>query len=266
MKTPVAYQGGKARLAAKIIERIGMPCDGLFYDVCCGSGAVGIQAVLSGQPPTRVVMVDASPWGLFWSMIGNGSFDVQRFGALCAAIPADPRFIKPHIEALFRDKPGDDLVYVFLLLQAAAVGGCPIDWDGESWKRTSGFRDYWQPTSASKRRSPVNPMMPMPKTILERVRGLSDLMRGVIGVHGGAESVAYERGVVYVDPPYSGRSGYFYGLDVDDFARSISVPVWVSEGFALTSESYLISSPRAKGGVTGLRSRPANEEWLSLYS
>lgn len=77
----VTYQGGKGRLGGSIVETIGLPTDGQFFDLCCGSGAVSIAAIKAGQPADRITMIDVSPWGLFWRMIGNGSFDIDRLEA-----------------------------------------------------------------------------------------------------------------------------------------------------------------------------------------
>src|SRR5208282_995667 len=59
---PVTYQGGKGRLATEIVERMGLPVAGRFYDLCCGSGAVSVAAVERGQSPERITMVDLGPW------------------------------------------------------------------------------------------------------------------------------------------------------------------------------------------------------------
>lgn len=40
MKPPVSYQGGKVRLASRILDTINPSQP--FYDLCCGSGAISI--------------------------------------------------------------------------------------------------------------------------------------------------------------------------------------------------------------------------------
>jgi hypothetical protein len=268
MVPPVTYQGGKGRLASQIVETIGLPRDTRFYDLCCGSGAVAVEAVNAGQDASKITMVDLGPWGLFWKAIGNGSFDVGRFETLCGRLPLDPRHIKVAIDALFRAPAGDDAIYVFLLLQATTVGGTAVWIENGSWKKGGGFRDYWLPTATSSRRSHVNPMMPMPSTILERVVVLAEKMRGVEGICGDiADAIPLIRdGVVYIDPPYQGTTTYGHAVDVVGLARALPVPCWVSEGRALTENAVCFSTGRAKGGITGDRKRAANEEWLSMFS
>lgn len=267
---PVTYQGGKGRLAAQIVEKIGLPVAGRFYDLCCGSGAIAIAAVAFGQRPDRITMVDLSPWGLFWSAIGDGSFDVAQFEKTCERVPSDPKKVKQFVEAIYRAPVNAATrVHDFLLLQAASLGGGAIWLDGERW-RGGGFRDYWLPTATSSRRSHVNPMMPMPESIVERVRTLAKRMRGVTGIcddlgRPGA-SLPYIRGdVAYIDPPYSGTSKYGYELNVVALASSLPIPCWVSEGKALSTRATLLSSGRAKGGMTGNRKKAPNEEWISAF-
>ena len=268
MVPPVTYQGGKGRLASQIVEGIGLPRDTRFWDLCCGSGAVAVEAVNVGQAASKITMVDLGPWGLFWEAIGNGSFDVGRFEVLCSRLPPDPRHIKAAVDALFRAPVGEDAIYVFLLLQAATVGGTAV-WvdDNGRWKKGGGFRDYWLPTATSSRRSHVNPMMPMPSTILERVIVLAEKMRGVEGICGNIADVVplIQDGLVYIDPPYQGTTTYGHAVDVVGLARALPVPCWVSEGRALTERAVCLSTGRAKGGITGDRKRAANEEWLSAF-
>ena len=267
MVPPVTYQGGKGRLASQIVEAIGLPRDARFYDLCCGSGAVAVEAVNAGQEPSKITMVDLSPWGLFWKGIGDGSFDVNRFEAMCKALPSNPREIKGVLEALYQKPAVGDLVpYEFLLLQAGALGGKAI-WVKDGRWRNGSFRDYWLPTATSSRRSHVNPMMPMPSTILKRVAVLAEKMRGIEGICADiADAVPLiQDGVVYIDPPYQGTTTYGHAVDVVALARTLPVPCWVSEGRALTESAVCFSTGRAKGGITGDRKRAANEEWLSAF-
>jgi hypothetical protein len=212
-------------------------------------------------------MVDASPWGLVWEAIGNGIFDVERFAVLCDAIPPDPTYVKAHVEALYVAPVEDDAIYIFLILQAAAIGGKAVWIEDNRWWRSSGFRDYWLPTATSSRRSPVNPMMPMPATIVARMRVLVEQMNGVHAMcDDAAKMVAHARsGVAYIDPPYMDTTGFGYTLDVIDLATALAIPCWVSEGRALTPRAVQLSTGEAKGGVTGERRKAPHEEWLSYF-
>lgn len=267
MLPPVTYQGGKSRLAAQIVAAIGLPTADHFYDLCCGSGAVAIEAVNAGQDPKRITMVDLSPWGLFWKAIGDGDFNLSTFERLCAMLPSDPREIKGFLETMYRKPVTSELiVYEFLLLQAGALGGKAI-WIKDGRWRNGAFRDYWLPTDTSNRRSHVNPMMPMPATIMKRVTDLADKMRGITGICADLTVFApnVTGGRAYIDPPYADTTAYGYEIDVIAIARVLGIPTWVSEGRALTDDAVCLSLGRAKGGITGNRKKAPNEEWLSVF-
>ena len=268
MQSPVTYQGGKGRLADEIVSRMLVPVDATFYDLCCGSGTVSLALYETGHAPERIVMVDRGPWGLFWEMVGLGTFDLNVFRELCDLVPSDRTRIKSHIEKIFAEPVGDDKIYKYLLLQASAIGGAAIWWEGKKWKRGSGFRDYWQPTETSSRRSPVNPMMPMPATIYARTVEIVQRMRGIRGFCVDAETIQVQApAVAYIDPPYMGTTGYAgaFPMAVSDIARRLKCPCWVSEGRALSDKAWMLSAGRAKGGMTGDRKKKANEEWLSYF-
>ncbi len=273
---PVTYQGGKGRLAARIVEEVGLPIAGRFFDLCCGSGAVSVAAVERGQPPKQITMVDLSPWGLFWKAIGEGSFDIDQFEKIAKQVPRDPWKIKEHVEALSREPVGGDLVYVFLILQAARFGGAAVWIEDGRW-RGGGFRQYW--TSATSKKTPTRgrdnpnstpPMCPMPDVIVARCKELSKRMLGVVGICtdlGAADvSSPYADGdVAYIDPPYTGTSKYGYALNVVSFASSLPIPCWASEGHALTENATCLSTGRTKGGMSGNRAKEPNQEWLSMF-
>ena len=66
------------------------------------------------------------------------------------------------------------IVYDYLLLQAGAFGSKWIGIEGNKWTNNT-FRSYWLPTETSNRKSPVNPMMPLPNTLYERVFNIVDI-------------------------------------------------------------------------------------------
>lgn len=262
IESPVSYQGGKCRIAADIINII-QPT-GRFYDLCCGSGAVSIELINRGYDPFLIHMVDAGPWGLFWKSISDGSFSIVKMAEWCAKIPINKSEIKSFIADLSKQQPVDeDLVYVFLLLQAASFGGKAIWLKDGVWQNCS-FRNHWQPTATSSRRSPVNPMMPMPDTLLKRLEGLISLK----GIKVNCDSVENMVELIdldsvrYLDPPYQNTTKYGGNINLDFVISKLS-PIFVSEGKPLSATSYKISGERKKGGISGVRSK-LNEEWLSL--
>lgn len=253
-----------------IVKCLGLPSNYEFFDVCCGSGAVSIEAVERGQDPKSITMIDQGPWGLFWKAIGDGSFDLEIFRRHINNIPKNPKQVKEHVESVYRQPLFlQDVPYLFLILQASAVGGAAIYFKDGKWVRTSGFRDYWLPTETSSRRSPVNPMMPMPDTIFERVSEIVVKMKGVKGICADASNLQIQKpSVVYIDPQYEGTTGYGYELDVVKLANRLSENgslVFVSEGKALSQSAICLSEGRSKGGITGDRKKEANQEWLSCF-
>lgn len=261
LQPPVAYQGGKQRIADVIVGHLKVG-GREFVNVCCGSGAVSLAAIRSGVPCHRVTMVDAGPWGLFWRSIGDGSFDVDVFARYVSAVPLNTAGVQAHIEKLAAQPVDADAIYVFLLLQAASFGGKAIWIKDGRWANTS-FRSYWLPTATSNRRSPVNPMMPMPRELLRRVRLIAERAKGVRGVHADAASLPLREGaVVYIDPPYKGTTAYGCTLDAVKLANRLG-GAWISEGVRLSDSAVLISGGRSKGGISARRAQ-ANEEWLSF--
>ena len=263
---PLSYQGGKSRLAKRIVDEW-WPTDAPFWDLCCGCGAISIEMVNRGYPAEEIWMVDAGPWGTFWNAIGDGTFSLTTLADYVAEMPTDPRGIKGFLEELSQQPASIDTAEVFALLQAGSFGGKAIWIADDQWRNTT-FRSYWEPTATSNRRSPVNPMMPMPATLLSRLQRTAEVMQGVYGQC--ADVLAIEGQIepgslVYIDPPYDGTTAYGHALDVVPVARRIASEstVFVSEGRPLSGEAVQLSTGRAKGGISGDRAVRANEEWLS---
>jgi hypothetical protein len=268
LKPPTSYQGGKARIAKKIASILIAEGNKKYYDLCCGSGAVSLQLVNSGVSPDQIIMLDRGPWGLVWKAVGEGSFDLTKLESHIDKMPKNPVDIQPYIKALAKQPVGKDAIYTFLLLQASSFGSKPIWIDGISWKNCS-FRRYWMPTPTSNRRSPVNPMMPMPSTLLERMRGICKQMKGVTGVCDDIQQVVIETpATVYIDPPYLGRTGYGFDFDAVEYAKKLGAKCFLSEGQKLSPSATLMagSSDRRKGGISGVKKVKANEEWLNVFT
>lgn len=266
--SPVTYQGAKVRLATEIIDRIGVGPDHakIFYDVCCGGGSLTLELLNRGYPTDHIVMCDIGPWGVFWKHVTEGSFSMTEFDWWLEQLPTDlhkiPDWLK---EASSGTLVRSEIPYLFLLLQAGSFGGKAVGISGSSWV-TRGWRRYWTPTATSSRRSPVNPMMPMPDTIRKRVGDLVGCMEGVTVMHCNAVDLEPREGVVYVDPPYSGTTGYTdeFDFDLPQLWATQGCDVWVSEGRPVSENAVCISKGRNKGGVSGERKK-ANEEWLSFF-
>ena len=264
MISPTSYQGGKQRIAGQILDIINPDPDTHFYDLCCGSGAISIELVNRGHSLEKIHMLDKAPWGLFWQMIGEGAFDLNLFKEEIDLIPKDIAKIQGYVKDLSKRPANFNTVYVYLILQASSFGGKAIWIENNQWRNCS-FRSYWLPTATSNRRSHVNPMMPMPETLFQRVGEICQKMKGIHGYYADIESTLPEDGIVYIDPPYDDTTAYGMTFDVVGYANKLKTKCYISEGKPLFSESYLISQGRKKGGISGERV-VAHEEWLSTNS
>lgn len=272
MRVPCAYQGGKQRVAAQIVDRLIEAAPGknsFFYDLCCGSAAVSIELVNRGVSPSRIRMLDISSWGSFWSAIGSGEFRMDVFDQFLSELPSDKRDIKAHMSALSACPVRDSEVELYPLLQACSFGGKQIWRDGDRWANAF-FRDYWEPTATSIRRSPANPMQPSPVELRRRIGALAHGMKGVTCSKADIMTIISSRfprnAVVYVDPPYLDTTGYAFGFDVWEFIARFrevsSVPLFISEGKPLNDDALMLTFGGAKGGISGIR-KGKHHEWLS---
>jgi 16S rRNA G966 N2-methylase RsmD len=274
MRVPCAYQGGKQRVAEQLVDillEVAPRPTTRFYDVCCGSGAVSIELVNRGVDPSRITMLDVSSWGSFWSAIGSGTFNMDTFDRLLSELPNDKRKIKSHMLALSALPVRDCEVELYPVLQACSFGGKQIWRNGERWANAF-FRDYWEPTATSVRRSPANPMQPSPTELRRRVDALVNGMRGVTCLNTDIMAILGEPflsdAVVYVDPPYQGTTGYAFGVDITAFVtrfrEATRTPLFVSEGIPLTGDALMLTYGGAKGGISGMR-KGKHQEWLSRF-
>jgi len=270
---PCAYQGGKQRIAKQIVNIIKQYINDdntQFYDLCCGSGAVSIEVVNQGFNPANIHMVDKSPWGLFWKQIGDGTFSPELFKSWIDGVPKDVSKIQAYIKELSKVpvyKTQTDISYIFLLLQASAFGSKSIWIKDNKWQNCS-FRNYWLPTETSSRRSPVNPMMPMPDTLYERVEKLCMGMDGVKGYWEDCNDIYIETdSIIYIDPPYNKTTRYGFEFDYMNFIekhKNTNI-ILLSEGKQISDNAILLSKGRSKGGISGEKKKEHNEEWLNIF-
>jgi hypothetical protein len=274
MRVPCAYQGGKQRVATQIVDLLLEAAPGSnsqFYELCCGSAAVSIELVNRGVDPSRIWMLDISSWGSFWSAIGSGTFNMDAFDQLLSELPRDKRDIKAHMSALSAIPVGDREVELYPVLQACSFGGKQIWRNGERWANAC-FRDYWEPTATSIRRSPANPMQPSPTELRSRVYALVKGMKGVTCFKMDIMTLLSDplpsNAVVYVDPPYQRTTGYAFGFDVTSFINRFrevnQAPLFVSEGVPLSDKALMLVFGGAKGGISGIR-KGKHQEWLSRF-
>lgn len=278
---PCTYQGGKQRLANQIVDIFysenNINDDTKFYDLCCGSGAVSLEMINRGFNPNNITMIDIGCWGGFWNAIANDEFDLDVFKKEIDKIP-DISNIKKYLKDLSKKDIDDELeVYHYLILQSGAFGSIQIYQAEGKWKNNS-FRDYWLPTETSNRRSPVNPMMPMPDTLYERTKNIVNSIGGCItasreSVFDALLRIDEERNnsnmIIYIDPPYMNTTGYESSFSIYDLIDSLwnVCPVYVSEGLSMNNSksSILLSKGRNKGNMNGTLKKKPCEEWLNKF-
>lgn len=277
LTSPCAYQGGKQRVSKEIIDYI-FNFSGLninentqFFDLCCGSGAITVEFINHGINPKNIIMLDVSSWGAFWKAIGDGSFSYDEFLWYANQVPRDKSQIQQYMKDLSLEDANIDECYKYILLQASSFGGKQIWNDNGTWKNTS-FRSYWQPTSTSKRKSPVNPMQPMIDTLCDRVKIISEQCVGLKCLHTDIYNVLThlpkENAIIYIDPPYADTTKYNFDFDLIDVVMKIKcetkIPIFVSEKRQLTGIATKLNFNGAKGGISGVK-KCKNEEWLNVF-
>ena len=284
LEIPCSYQGGKQRLAKQIVDIFykenNINDDTKFFDLCCGSGAISLELINRGFNPNNITMIDNGCFGQFWQDIANGEFDLDIFKREIENLP-NLEDIQSYLKKL-SDLPVDEdkMVYHYLLLQAGAFGSKQIWIENNKWKNNT-FRSYWLPTETSNRRSPVNPMMPMPNTLYNRVESIVKQLSGSIiasreSVFDAVYRIDEERNkgnkniIIYIDPPYANTTGYKETFDIYSLEGQIwsTSPIYISEGYKMqgASESYLLSVGRTKGNISGEAKKKPTEEWLNRFN
>lgn len=273
---PCSYQGGKQRLAKQIVDIIfknkNINENTKFYDLCCGSGAISLELINRGINPKCITMVDMSMWGKFWESIANGKFNLNIFKNEIDKLPKIDK-IQAYLKEMNRNTLNIDLdIYHFLLQQAGSFGSKYIDVKNGEWINST-FRNYWTPTETSNRRSPVNPMMPMPNTLYTRVENIvNNLLGNINAICSDISKIDWsfdENSIIYIDPPYKNTSGYLNDFDYESFIRNnyTHVNMYISEGYKIDNadNSILLSKGRSKGNISGKIKKKPTEEWLNAF-
>lgn len=265
MKAPFAYQGGKSKLAKQIVDHIWAGEDTHYVDLCCGAGSISIE--LANRGAYNITMIDAGPMGAFWQQVSEGTFDMEHFKFVLSCIPKDKTQIKGFMEELSKIPYTyvGEVISEYLVLQAAAFGAKQIYDEGDHFGNCS-FRNYWLPTATSSRRSPVNPMMPMPEGLLKNVEKLVGGMSFVRATHTLAEYVDFKfiqdeakefSVVTYIDPPYAGTTDYAHSIELQKIINKAKMvgDVFVSEYAMKGADSVTHLSSTTKGGISGNASK-----------
>ena len=274
LRVPCSYQGGKQRIASQIVDIIleSLPSENTqFYDLCCGSGAISIELVNRGIDPKSISMLDISSWGTFWSAIGSNTFNMDIFDHLLAELPDSQKDFKKYLSELSERPVDKNEAELYPILQACSFGGKQIYRKEKKWANAC-FRDYWEPTETSIRRSPANAMQPSPNELRRRVNAIVTKMSGVtcfnMDIMELLSTPLPKNSIVYIDPPYQNTTGYAYNFDLDLFIKRFreinNVPLFISEGTPLNEKAIMLNFGGANGGISGSR-KNKHHEWLSRF-
>lgn len=273
---PCSYQGGKQRLAKQIVDIIFEQNKineyTKFYDLCCGSGAITLELVNRGIHPSNITMVDKGVYGAFWNSVANDEFNLKIFKQEIDKLPSIKNIQKYLQELSNKEVDKDKVVYHYLLLQSGSFGSKQIWIKDNKWENNS-FRSYWLPTETSNRRSPVNPMMPMPDTLYKRVENIVNYLGGsIIGINDDISNIKFnfnKNSIVYIDPPYKNTAVYGDDFDYEKFINDNKgrVKIYLSEGCKIdnANSSIQLSKGRKKGGINANAKKKPVEEWLNIY-
>ena len=274
LRVPCSYQGGKQRIASQIVDIIleSLPSENTqFYDLCCGSGAISIELVNRGIDPKSISMLDISSWGTFWSAIGSNTFNMDIFDHLLAELPDSQKDFKKYLSELSEQPVDKNEAELYPILQACSFGGKQIYRKEKKWANAC-FRDYWEPTETSIRRSPANAMQPSPNELRRRVNAIVTKMSGVtcfnMDIMELLSTPLPKNSIVYIDPPYQNTTGYAYSFDlnlfIERFREINNVPLFISEGTPLNEKAIMLNFGGANGGISGSR-KNKHHEWLSRF-
>lgn len=269
---PCSYQGGKQRLSKQIVDIIfeqnKIDENTQFYDLCCGSGAIGLELINRGINPKNITMIDNGVYGGFWTSISNNSFDLNIFKEEIDKLPSIEN-IQQYLKDLSNQEVNKDrYIYHYLLLQSGSFGSKQIWIEDNKWKNNS-FRSYWKPTETSNRKSPVNPMMPMPETLYTRVKDIVEVLgENIKAYNEDINDIKFNfssNSIIYIDPPYKNTTGYNEDFNYMDFINNTNNKVYLSEGFKISNNAILLSKGRSKGNISGNSKKKPVEEWLNIF-
>lgn len=267
IKPPLTYQGAKVRVAEKIVNKINKGNNFQYIDMCCGAGSISIELLNQGIKQENITMIDNGLIGKFYEQISKSKFDIEYFEWLIDKIPDDKHQIKNHLLEISNTEFHDesDIIPYYMILQAGSFGGKHIYFDFNTRKfQNVSFRNYWQPTPYSSRKSPVNPMMPMPNELMKRVSLIQQKMSNVNALCLDADLVLLDvlkNKIVFIDPPYMGVTGYGSGFEYSNYYNKIKDHVkelWVTD-YINHSEDYYILNKTSKGGISGNSTKKRTE-------
>lgn len=249
------YLGSKRKLADKILDIIyPLGYDGkMFYDLCCGGGAITMAAINRGVPPHKIVMLDAGYYGEVWERIGNGTFDIDYMLDILKRVPFYGSMQARYLGEYKKIAPND--CYHFLLFVAVAYIN-KLAFVNNRWmlsivsnKASFAVRDN--------NKNPSEYRAFNKQRFIQRLTACYSLMRGVRAYQLPLRDVPkLAAGIVYIDPPYKDTTGYkgFADFDLKVEARNVLETfggAYISEYRKLSNINWTFTrnSPPQNGGM-----------------
>jgi predicted RNA methylase len=249
--------GSKARFASSILDamerRFGKATTWTtFYDVCCGTASVGIEA-LKRNPRLKVICVDAGNFGRFWEIFQADKAGVikavQRLYADASSMAAACRIVN--------ETPQSKSAATWAAQFLAATGGSLYtrpanDFDGKKGK-------IWHTTcSLGGDTHAPNAARTAAARLVEKLQAVPRFK----AVWGQAENIRWPRGgkvVAVMDPPYvATNAGYAKGIDIP---KVVQAALDAGVQVALCHDSPY---PGVKGPSIKLRSVVGNKPGVCL--
>lgn len=269
---PVSTHGSKRKLAPDIVPYLLQHNSDIYYDLCCGGGAISLELLKHHIDPTHITMIDIGLWGLFWSTISQNRFSVSILDHYIQQIPLDPYAVKEYIESLVLSDPTHDTVYKFLLIQACNFGGKAIRLNTQHLWENISIKPYWTPKPTSVRQTPSTTFSIAPHKLVTRIHTILKFCHNIHAYHTSVHSYEYpHNSVVYIDPDYKNTYGYKYSVDISHVVENAyNAHLYISETIPLTYMSpYATAHPiRHNPSNTILnakRSSTVHTEWLTYF-
>ena len=229
-----------------------------------------LAAMMSVGPPARVVLSDASPWALvIREVLGNRAALLRHLGGLVADGERDPRALHSSLSgAAVPEEPARMAAELLWLQRMAFAGKCVRVVDGR-WSSPGLNLTSALGVAKTERFGAVRPLG---QSLLGVVRAAPQFdVAAAIGLARPSDETGQV--VVYLDPPYSGTTGYGPGdlnragvvALAEEWAAS-GAAVFVSEATAvdeLVAQGWSSAPLGAVGGQSQLFRAKHRTEWVT---
>ena len=256
MKTICSYQGSKSKYSEKIVQLINPKNDSHVVDMCCGSGAITLELL---ERVDHVTMIDKGSWGLFWKEIENG-FDLDRLRKVMDRLPSERSLEKDYLLSIAETEAD---IYKWVILQAASFGGKEVSIVNGKFTH-HGFRPFKIYNNNGRQ---YHTIYPNPQELFSRIVSISKIRSRVKAIVDDVMNYLPEEGDIgYIDPPYTGTTGYTNGFDlhrlVEKWGRNT---LFASEGNPLVGAFAVHKLDDRKKTSLSVKNKNNRSEYVSEF-